>query len=323
MVTVEEFTTRISTAISQIYQISEPRIFSLSVKKRYHSSTLLDMYSACFPHVSRDFWEDKITSGNLTVDGQSATPNQTVRAGQITQHTVEAKPEPVINGQIQLLHAEPGFWIIDKPSPLPVHAGGRYQNHTLTNILKTAFPNQSFYLVNRLDANTTGIVLVATQRKTARILGMQFENKIVRKTYLALVEGHPNTDNFSSAKEISKTKTPAGGREIAEGKSSDTAFSVLKNHQHTSLLKVVPSTGRTNQIRLHLADLGHPIVGDLGYKNRDFFQNNPLTYPSDSLFLHAWKLEFQHPDSLQNVHFSAAPGEKWTPFIENIPNTLK
>jgi 23S rRNA pseudouridine1911/1915/1917 synthase len=323
MVSIEEFTTRISTAISKIYQISEPRIFTLSVKKRFHSSTLLDMYTMCFPHVSTEFWEEKITSGNLTVDGRSVTPDQIVRAGQITQHRVAAKPEPVVNGQIRLLHAEPGFWIIGKPSPLPVHAGGRYQNHTLTHILKTAFPHQSFHLVNRLDANTTGIVLVATHRKAAQILGKQFENKLVRKTYLALVEGHPNVDEFSSTKEISKTKTLAGGREIAEGKSSETAFSVLGSFANTSLLEVVPSSGRTNQIRLHLADLGHPIVGDLGYKNREYFQDNPLTYPDDSLFLHAWKLEFQHPETGENVRFSAVPGKKWIPFLEKIPGIQK
>ena len=82
-----------------------------------------------------------------------------------------------------------------------------------------------------------------------------------------------------------------------------------------SLLKVNPHSGRTNQIRLHFAVLGLPIIGDLGYKNSKYFENNPLTYPDDSLFLHAWRLEFTDVDLVKKVRFEVEVNVKWNPYL--------
>jgi 23S rRNA pseudouridine1911/1915/1917 synthase len=275
----------------------------------------LDLYAESFPHLEREYWKTKIETGNLLLDGKKTTPNQKVKAGQITQHSVPPKDEPQVSFEIELIAATDDYWVINKPSPLPVHAGGRYQNNTLTHLLKTAFPDQGIHLINRLDANTTGIVLVALNKETAQILGKQFENREVTKTYLALVEGIPKNEQFQSTKSISKTKTPAGGRKLEEGHESNTDFEILKTYGDKTLLKVTPHSGRTNQIRLHLAGLGLPIVGDLGYKNPEYFENNPLTYPDDSLFLHAWKLQIKDSSTKEMVKFEAEINQKWKNYL--------
>jgi len=316
MISNLEFQNTISKAANQLTQAkTEPRNFTLSVKKRFDGFTLLDLYAESFPHVEREYWKTKIDNGNLILDGKKTTPNQKVKAGQITQHSVPPKEEPLVSFKIELIEATTDYWVINKPSPLPVHAGGRYQNNTLTHILKTAFPNQSIHLINRLDANTTGIVLVALNKETAQKLGKQFENREVIKTYLALVEGVPKSEQFQSSKSISKTKTPAGGRKLEEGHESNTDFEILKTYGDKTLLKVTPHSGRTNQIRLHLAGLGLPIVGDLGYKNPEYFENNPLTYPDDSLFLHAWKLQIKDSSTKEMVKFEAEVNQKWKNYL--------
>jgi 23S rRNA pseudouridine1911/1915/1917 synthase len=211
--------------------------------------------------------------------------------------------------------ATENFWVINKPSPLPVHAGGRYLYNTLTNGLKIAFPNRSFHLVNRLDANTTGIVLVALNKVAATHLGKQFEHREVSKTYLALVEGTPTKTEFENSASISKNKTAAGGRELTSGNESLTLFKVLSSKGNRSLLQVKPHSGHTNQIRLHLAGLNHPIQGDLGYKNPKYFKSHPLTYPTDSLFLHAWKLKFWDPFDHSEIKVISAPNKKWEDYL--------
>jgi 23S rRNA pseudouridine1911/1915/1917 synthase len=279
------------------------------------------MYATAFPHVDESFWKSKIKSGNLRVDGKVVNPDDLVKGGQITQHSVPPKAEPKVSFNIELLLTTDDYWVVKKTSPLPVHAGGRYENNTLTNILKTAFPNKSIHLINRLDANTTGIVLVALNKKVANSLSKQFENRVVLKTYLALVEGVPKTTLFKSLKAVGKLKTNAGARVLSEGYESSTDFEVLKTFKNKTLLKVTPHSGRTNQIRLHLAGLGLPIVGDLGYKNSEYFKKNPLTYPEDTLFLHAWKLQFYDPTSEKIIEVVCELGEKWGEYIRK-PNDL-
>ena len=292
-----------------------PKVFKLSVKKKFDGFSLLELYTQSFPHVDRNFWLQKIESGNIQVDQKPGKVDQILRAGQITQHSVPARPEPEVNWEIKLLLATQDYWVLSKPSPLPVHAGGRYLYNTLTAGLKMAFPNQSFHLINRLDANTTGIVLVALNKSTATLLSKQFEKREVHKTYLAVVEGHPIENTFSSQKGISKEKTPAGGRQLVEDSESKTDFKFIKDFTSESLLEVIPHSGHTNQIRLHLAGLGLPIKGDLGYKTPAYFESHPLTYPKDSLFLHAWKLQFRDPVSNAPIKVKAHPNKKWDDYL--------
>ncbi|MGY5352509.1 RluA family pseudouridine synthase [Wenyingzhuangia sp. IMCC45533] len=273
-----------------------PTEYKLSVKKKYEGYPIIDFFLEVVPRSTRDIWVTKIKNQTLLVNGKPAKENTLLKAGYVTQHTSSPKTEPAVATKIDLLFCDDDILIINKPAPLPMHPSGRFNRNSLTEILKLAFPNEDFKIIHRLDANTTGIVVLGRNKEIVHQIGEQFESKQTQKKYLALVEGIPAENYFNTNSKISTEKTAGGGRTSSlTGVDAFTEFKVLKRNTRTNqtLLEVTPHTGRTNQIRLHLAQLGHPIIGDKGYKNPDYFKNNPLTYPTDSLFLHAWKLSFK------------------------------
>ena len=273
------------------------KTYKLSVKKKYDGTTILDFYSIAMPSISREVWKEKILSKNLSVDGKPVKTNRIVKAGEITQHTSKPLIEPDVNTSIELIEWNDDFIIINKPAPLPIHPSGRFEHNTLSEILKNAFPKEDFKLVHRIDANTTGIIVIARNKETANDLIAQFRDQTVQKEYLTLVEGVLSKKKFVINDGISKGLMTSGSRKVSEnGKVAITEFKVLKIYpeEKQTLLSVIPRSGRTNQIRIHLANIGFPIVGDIGYKDKTYFKNNPLTYSDDCLFLHAWKLTFIH-----------------------------
>jgi len=285
--------------------------YSLSVKLKFDSYTLLDMYAELFPHQSKDKWEQKINDGTLTVNGLKVKPSTILKAGWITQNTVFNKVEPEVNVDIKLIYENNDFIVINKPSPLPIHPAGRFYKNTLTEILKLAFPKNNYKITHRIDANTTGLIVLAKNKSSANLITQQFESQTIQKEYLALVEGHVKQNSFNVIEQISKHKTKAGGREIVnEGVKAETIINVVKRYENTTLLSIQPKSGRTNQIRLHLASIGHPIVGDLGYKNQSYFENHPLTYPTDCLYLHAHKISFEYNNKILE-------------FVADVPNKFK
>ncbi len=284
--------------------------YQLSVKLKFDGYSVLDMYTELFPHHPKDKWKQKIIEGSLTVNHQKVTPDFILKAGWITQNKVLNKVEPNVNTTIKLIYENNDFIVINKPAPLPIHPAGRFNKNTLTKILQLAFPQSTFKVVHRIDANTTGIVVLAKNKSTAHHIIKQFEHQTVKKVYLALVEGVINKNDFLITGNISKYKTNAGGREINnKGMGAQTKVKVIKHHKNTTLLSIEPSSGRTNQIRLHLASIGHPIIGDEGYKNPSYFKNNPLTYQTDTLFLHAFKLSFNYNNKV--VSFKANLPDKF------------
>lgn len=277
--------------------IPAPTFYRLPVKQKYNGYNIIDFFLEVVPRSNREIWIDKITKESLFIDGKPAKLDSILTPGQITEHQSALKTEPNVASNIELIYSDEQIIVINKPGPLPMHPSGRFNRNSLTEILKIAFPYEDFKIVHRLDANTTGIVILARDKKHVQHLGSQFEQKTTVKKYLALVEGIPSQNEFTSNTKIGLDKTAGGGRasDKNNGISASTHFKVLKTYpqEHQTLLEVTPHTGRTNQIRLHLADLNLPIVGDIGYKDKEYFKSNPLTYSTDCLYLHAWKLQIK------------------------------
>ncbi len=309
-----EFSTIIKQVTSPLKgSLPTIKTYKLSVKKRFDGMSFLDFYTQAMPSISSEIWKEKIISGNLTLEGKSVKTNHLVLAGQMTKHTNQPIIEPSINTNIELLEWNNDFIIINKPAPLPIHPSGRFEHNTLSEILKNAFPKEDFKLTHRIDANTTGIVVIARNKEAANSIITQFKKQTIQKEYLALVEGIVQTEIFTLNKNIGNEITAGGGRKINKtGEAASTTFKILKKYpkEKQTLLSVIPHSGRTNQIRIHLANIGFPIVGDIGYKDKTYFENNPLTYNEDCLFLHAWKISFSHKNTTQS-------------FIADIPDKFR
>ncbi len=292
--------------------IPQPIVYRLSVKQKFDGLTIIEFYCQAIPRFDKDHWIDKVKNGNMTVNGKTVTVDYCVKTGEITQHSTPPVTEPHASNEVKLIYEDDDFIVLDKPAPLPMHPCGRFARNSLGEFLKLAFPTTEYKIIHRIDGSTTGIVVLGKSKETTQFIAEQFEKKTVQKTYLALVEGVIKETTFSSTLTISKDKTKSGGRKIStDGNVASTNFEVLERREKHTLLKVTPLSGRTNQIRLHLAGSGHPIVGDLGYKNPTYFDTHPLIYPEDCLCLHAWKLSFIHPTTKKEVSFETKVPEKF------------
>ncbi|HYF34386.1 MAG TPA: RluA family pseudouridine synthase, partial [Prosthecobacter sp.] len=282
----------------------------LSVPAGCDGMRLIDFLMAILPHTRRSDWLGLCEKRELlTLDKHPASADQTVRAGERFLHLLPATVEPPVSPDIRILHEDEALLVLNKPAPLPMHPGGRFNRNTLQFILNAAYHPQKPRAAHRLDANTTGLVLVARTQHFAKSLQPQFARGEVEKLYLARVQGHPRADSFIAESAISSLPQTLGSREIDEdnGRPSRTEFQVLRRDADgAALLKVRPITGRTNQIRLHLWDLGFPICGDPVYlPGRTLGDTQTLTVGGSPLCLHAHRLTFTHPLTKQRMTVEA------------------
>ena len=192
-----------------------------------------------------------------------------------------------------------------------MHPGGRFNRNTLQYILDEVYHPHKLRACHRLDANTTGLVVVARTRHFAGLVQPQFARGEVEKLYLARVQGHPPEDSFACDAAISSEAGALGSREVDEedGDASRTEFRVLsRDADGTALLEARPLTGRTNQIRIHLWQLGFPIVGDPVYLPGGAKGDTQTLDKQDApMCLHAQRISFIHPLSKERVVFESSP----------------
>jgi len=271
---------------------------------------LLDFLGVILPHIPRSEW-DQLASQGLILDRSKkpVTVSHLVRAGERYLYKLPAITEPDINPSIEILHEDDALIVLNKPAPLPVHAGGRFNRNTLQHILNQVYHPQKPRPAHRLDANTTGVILLTRTRHFAAQLQPQFEKGQVEKTYLVQVHGEPEWDAHSCHFPISAEPGDVGSRVVdeAEGLKAWTDFRKLKPGG-TSLLEATPKTGRTNQIRVHLWRLGHPVCGDPLYlPDRNLGRSQTLGATAPPLRLHSWKIRFFHPLEKKLMEFVAPP----------------
>jgi UPF0176 protein len=273
--------------------------------------SVLDTCCRVVGHLPASYWEAECRAGNL-LDSRHQLLDAThiVRAGERLLHRMPYTTEPAVNGNVTVLHEDEALIVLHKPAPLPMHPGGRYARNTLQQILNTVYRPQKPKPAHRLDANTTGLVIVARSRHFAGRLQSQFSEGRVAKTYLVRVQGHPAMDQLQCDAPIGREAAASGTREVdaVAGAPAITQFFVRqRSPDGTSLLEARPLTGRTNQIRIHCASLGYPVVGDTAYCNEGGPPRQTLDVGEPPLCLHAWKIEFSHPVSGEAMGFTATP----------------
>jgi RluA family pseudouridine synthase len=285
----------------------------LNVPEACDHATILDCLCHVMPHIPSEQWLEVCEEGRIVTDDRVLVPaHQIVRAGERYLHLKPAQREPDVNADIRVLFEDEAIIVLNKPAPLPVHVGGRFNRNTLQFILNTVWHPLKPRSVHRLDANTTGVTVLCKTRHFASFVQPQFERGEVEKLYLARVKGHPPQDAFTCDAPISGEAGKLGGRNVdAEGQEARTEFRVLRRDADgTTLLEARPLTGRTNQIRIHLWHLGFPIMGDAAYlADGEVGETQTLAVGDPPLCLHALRITFTHPLTKERVTFATEPPE--------------
>ena len=288
----------------------------ISIPQRCAGMPLLDALQEFYPGYSREQWQQAIDNGDILLPAASkrqfdtlpVNADQIVRDGQRFLQTLRGYTEPPINSNVSLVHEDQAIVVIDKCAPLPVHPSGRFNRNTLEGILEVAYFPEMLRPAHRLDANTTGLVVFARKQAYAKILQSQFTAGTVKKMYLATVHGHPGWDSIDCDLAISKEPIHGGSRLIdPHGQAALTRFRVRERlPDGRAIIEAIPETGRTHQIRLHLAALGFPIENDPLYLSGGGAREQPdLEMQTKAMGLHSWQLEFIHPITRLPVHFEA------------------
>jgi 23S rRNA pseudouridine1911/1915/1917 synthase len=279
-------------------------------------------------HLSRNKIKEKIKNEEILVNGEHSKPSYKVKKGDIIEtiysppKILEIKGEPI---NLNIIYEDDDIIVINKQPDLVIHPAKGNLDGTLINALLYHCSNlpEGFSMdrpgvVHRLDADTTGVIIFAKSEKAHSRLAMQFQNREVTKIYLALVWGRVPMKKGEINAPIGRhpikrelmSVTPLGSRE------SITYFEVLKLYNFASILKVMPLTGRTHQIRVHLSHYGYPIIGDHQYGGReiDILRRIGIEYKNEfkkaleiieRQALHATSLIITHPITGEEIRFNA------------------
>ncbi|HRT76435.1 MAG TPA: RluA family pseudouridine synthase [Spirochaetota bacterium] len=300
--------------------------------------SLVDFLCSRFKYHDRDRWTGIILEGSVTVNGAAAKPERVLKKNDVVSYAVELREPPVDTG-ITILHEEDSFLVAGKPGNLPSHADGNFIKNTFIYILRRRMGDAGYNgpvkLVHRLDRETSGIMVVGKTDSAHRVLVKQFEEGTVEKEYRAVVRGTVADDAF----EVGGAIGPDGGSAVSirrkvvpEGtpgsRPAFTRFEVIERYAGATLLRCLPATGRTNQIRVHLDHAGHPLAGDKLYGRSDeqflefvrrarrgIFEPLPWMEAPRHL-LHAYRLGFRHPVTGERVSFECPMPDDMKLFID-------
>lgn len=219
-----------------------------------------------------------------------------------------------IKMNLKIIYEDEALLIIDKPAGIPVHPSILHYTNSLSNGVKYYFDSinlkKKIRPVNRLDRNTSGIVIFAKNQYIQECLIHQMQTKEFKKTYLAVVEGHLKKLNGTIDAPITRKENSIIERCVAEnGEKSITHYKVLKQNfeKNYDIVECLLETGRTHQIRVHLSYIGHPLIGDTLYGNNSKYISRQA--------LHAYKVEFIHPITNKLTQFTSDVPKDFVSFI--------
>ena len=263
--------------------------------------------AAALPDLTRTHIQKLIKTGHVTVNGCKASAAQRLKSTDLI--TIEIPPpassrlEPE-DIAVEVLYEDPDMAVINKPAGLSVYPAPGHASHTLVNALLKRFPDLACFgdsprpgIVHRLDKDTSGLIVVARNERTRLELVNQFKSRSVKKAYIVLVKGKLEPEKGAIDAPIGRD--PANRKRMAvvtRGRVARTDYRVLHHYKSCTLAEVRIQTGRTHQIRVHMAAIGHPVVGDKTYGR--------TSISSGRQFLNACYLELTLPHSGQVRSFT-------------------
>ncbi len=284
------------------------------------------------PEYSRSRLQDWIKTGRVLVDGAAQKASYALKGAEMIQ--VEPGELPPLKAEaenlpLDVLYVDDAVIAVNKPAGVVVHAGAGIHSGTLVNRLLHHFQSLSSLggelrpgIVHRLDRYTSGVLLVARTDRAHQALAAQFASRSVEKIYIALVHGAVKRDGGEITAKITRDpvrRTRMTAR-LGTGRTAHTEYEVLRRWPEFTLLRVRIGTGRTHQIRVHMASIGHPVVGDRLYGAPARVEGMP---PLDRYFLHANRISFESPATGERVTVEAplpAEFEAWMAALpENAP----
>jgi 23S rRNA pseudouridine1911/1915/1917 synthase len=276
-----------------------------------HAGQRLDRFiQHRIPRLSRTRAQEVVRACAYRADGTRRRASERVRAGETVLLVRPPFEEPHVPLYFDVLYEDEAILALDKPAGLPVHPSATYHKNTLTYLLRQRFGAQSPQIAHRLDRETSGLLLCGKTLDAERALKNDFENRQVQKRYLAIVRGVMPDDEGRI--ELSMDRAKEGLHILmevtadGEGYPSVTRYRVLARRHGATLVALAPESGRQHQLRVHLAALGFPIVGDKLYGPEgvqtflDYIDTGMTGALRDRLghdrqALHAYQLDFRHP----------------------------
>ena len=252
------------------------------------------------PELSRTHAQKLIADGSITVNGRVAKASLKLDVGDKINIIIPPTPPSPLSPEaipLNIIYEDADLLVVDKPAGLTVHPAPGHHGHTLVNAVLAHFPHLADIsdslrpgIVHRLDRDTSGVMLVAKKKVAQANLISQFKTRTIVKAYLALVKGQLTPER--GIIEAAIGRDPRNRKRMAvvtEGREARTEYRVIKYAGNYSLLEIIPETGRTHQIRVHLSAIGYPVVGDPMYGVKSPHLSRQ--------FLHACRLGFKLPST--------------------------
>jgi len=303
--------------------LSKPRATWLEVGEESESQRIDNFLLRRLKGVPKSHVYRVLRSGEVRVNSGRIKPDYRLKVGDrirvppvrvSSKEPSNAKPET-----FSVIYEDPSFLVIDKPSGVAVH-GGSGVSFGVIESLRAARPNAKMLeLAHRLDRDTSGLLIVAKKRSALVELHRMLRDSEVEKVYVAVVKGSPDKKEFEVRKSLHKHVTAKGERRVSVkegGMAAVTKVKVLKKGEAFSLLELRLMTGRTHQIRVHMAHAGHPVLGDDKYG--DFTLNHSLQKQGvERLLLHARRLTFKHPVDGKRINLESPMPVDMKRFLES------
>lgn len=288
----------------------------------------LDAAAARMLGLSRSRIAEIVADGGVRLDGVTAGKSERLRGGQMLEVVLAEKPagvevRPAVVAGVRIVHDDSDIIVVDKPAGVAAHPSLGWQGPSVVEHLagagfaiSTSGAAERQGIVQRLDVGTSGLMVVAKSERAYTVLKQAFRDRRVDKTYHALVQGHP--DPFSGTIDAPIGRHPSGEWKMTivdGGRASITHYDTMEAMAAATLLEVQLETGRTHQIRVHMAAIGHPCIGDQTYGA------DPVLAARVGLerqWLHAVRLGFEHPGSGDHVEFASEPATDLQQALEQL-----